>query len=87
MNLVKELSEIFNIIEPWLVFLTFIFQFFIYSVFLRRRIKRQLLSEDILNNVLSQVKVWTDGFGKPKKKKNVMEVHNGQRNTRDTKEN
>ena len=56
MKMLIEISDFFNIIEPWLVFFTFIVQFFIFLMIYKQRVKRDMLISDVLNNVLERIK-------------------------------
>lgn len=56
MKILNEISEFFNIIEPWLVFFVFIIQVSVFVLILRQRIKRDILIGDILNNALEKLK-------------------------------
>ncbi len=72
MLILEEISEFFNIIEPWLVFFTFCVQLVIFFMLFKQRIKRDMLANDILNNVLELIRSATV---KPTKEKSAKIIH------------
>ena len=61
MSILKELYELFNLIEPVLVFIVFIAQMFIFFIIKKKQMEKSILLEDLqvavlrwLNNLSSK---------------------------------
>ena len=71
MEYLIKLSEFFNIIEPWLVFFTFIFHVIIFFMLFKKQLKRDTLTLDIVNIGLEKFKNFIKSEGeKQSKQKN-----------------
>ena len=59
-EVLKKTAEIFSLVEPWIVFATFIFQFFIFFKIKKQKRKRQKMIDNIFDNILIHAKAFTD---------------------------
>ena len=78
MNLYKELQEMFDFFEPVLWTVSLVIQITIFFMLVRRRMKREALTSDIINHGLEKLKFFlAKSTEKNTDKKNQIEPKKG----------